>query len=152
MWVRLRLLSKGQPALHAMVCVPTTSDLQQLLQDACSSGPQEPGHREQLEPAGAVRGVCPAPAAPCSAPLQPADAGMGDARRLLSGCRLRRGAGLHQRVWTPAHDPAAAGGAARSGSAEKPLVPAVPLRSHQHRRVTRDLCSDLPDSVHESMC
>ncbi|KAF4102645.1 ribonucleases P/MRP protein subunit POP1 [Onychostoma macrolepis] len=60
-WVRLRLLSKGQPALHAIVSVPTTSDLQQLLQDARSSGPQEPGHREQLEPAGAVRGVCPAP-------------------------------------------------------------------------------------------
>lgn len=60
-WVRLRLLSKGQPVLHAMVCVPTTSDLQQLLQDARSSGPQEPGHREQLEPAGAVRGMYPAP-------------------------------------------------------------------------------------------
>lgn len=71
-WVRLRLLGKGQPALHAMVCVPTTSDLQLLLKDAHSSGPQEPRHKDHLkhlrqhktgpeEPARAVRGVCPAP-------------------------------------------------------------------------------------------
>ncbi|XP_026083749.1 ribonucleases P/MRP protein subunit POP1 [Carassius auratus] len=71
-WVRLRLLGKGQPALHAMVCAPTTSDLQLLLQDAHSSGPQEPRHKDHLkhlrqhktspeEPARAVRGVFPAP-------------------------------------------------------------------------------------------
>ncbi|XP_052000041.1 ribonucleases P/MRP protein subunit POP1 isoform X2 [Xyrauchen texanus] len=48
-WVRLRLLSKGQPALHAMVCVPTTSDLQVLLKDGRSSGPQEPRHKDHLK-------------------------------------------------------------------------------------------------------
>ncbi|KAK2903726.1 hypothetical protein Q8A67_008439 [Cirrhinus molitorella] len=71
-WVRLRLLSKGQPSLHAMVCVPTTSDLQLLLKDAHSSGPQEPRHKDHLkhlrrhktgpeDAARAVRGVWPAP-------------------------------------------------------------------------------------------
>lgn len=71
-WVRLRLLGKGQPALHATVCVPTTSDLQLLLKDAHSSGPQEPRHKDHLkhlrrhtsgpeEPACAVRGVWPPP-------------------------------------------------------------------------------------------
>lgn len=43
LWVRLRLLGKGRPELHAAVCVPTTSDLQQLT-DGQSSGPQEPRH------------------------------------------------------------------------------------------------------------
>ncbi|XP_016140227.1 ribonucleases P/MRP protein subunit POP1 [Sinocyclocheilus grahami] len=71
-WVRLRLLGKGQPALHAMVCIPTTSDLQLLLKDAHSSGPQEPQHKDHIkrlrqtttgpeDPARAVRGVYPAP-------------------------------------------------------------------------------------------
>lgn len=55
-----------------MVCVPTTSDLQLLLKDAHSSGPQELGHRDPLkhlrelkpgpeEPSCGVRGVWPAP-------------------------------------------------------------------------------------------
>lgn len=43
LWVRLRLLGKGRPELHAAVCVPTTSDLQQL-SDGQRSGPQEPQH------------------------------------------------------------------------------------------------------------
>lgn len=49
MWVRLRLLSKGQPALHAMVCVPTVSDLQLLLKDGRSSGPLEPLHKDHIK-------------------------------------------------------------------------------------------------------
>ncbi|KAL0171033.1 hypothetical protein M9458_031344, partial [Cirrhinus mrigala] len=63
---------KGQPALHAMVCVPTTSDLQLLLKDAHGGGPQEPRHKDHLkhlrrhksgpeEPACTVRGVWPLP-------------------------------------------------------------------------------------------
>ncbi|XDV39492.1 hypothetical protein PO909_008734 [Leuciscus waleckii] len=68
LWVRLRLLSKGQPALHAMVCVPTTSDLQLLRTDGHSSGPQEPRHtdhpRDPADPERrerVLRGVCPPP-------------------------------------------------------------------------------------------
>lgn len=71
LWVRLRLLSKGQPALHAMVCVPTTSDLQLLLKDGRSSGPQEPRHKDHLKnlrehktqerPARLLQGVWPRP-------------------------------------------------------------------------------------------
>ncbi|XP_077088731.1 ribonucleases P/MRP protein subunit POP1 isoform X3 [Siphateles boraxobius] len=71
LWVRLRLLSKGQPALHAMVCVPTTSDLQLLRADGHCSGPQEPRHtdhpRARSDPADperrepVLRGVCPPP-------------------------------------------------------------------------------------------
>lgn len=49
MWVRLRLLSKGQPALHAMVCIPTVSDLQLLLKDGRSSGPLEPLHKDHVK-------------------------------------------------------------------------------------------------------
>lgn len=72
LWVRVRLLSKGQPALRAMVCVPTTSDLQLLLKDGRSSGPQEPRHKDHLKnlrehktdlerPARLLRGVWPQP-------------------------------------------------------------------------------------------
>ncbi|KAA0702550.1 Ribonucleases P/MRP protein subunit POP1 [Triplophysa tibetana] len=73
MWVRLRLLSKGQPALHAMVCVPTVSDLQLLLKDGRSSGPLEPLHKDhgssaapnsngsEALPVGLIRGVWPQP-------------------------------------------------------------------------------------------
>ncbi|XP_056619103.1 ribonucleases P/MRP protein subunit POP1 isoform X1 [Triplophysa dalaica] len=48
-WVRLRLLSKGQPALHAMVCVPTVSDLLLLLKAGRSSGPLEPLHKDHVK-------------------------------------------------------------------------------------------------------
>ncbi|XP_039544756.1 ribonucleases P/MRP protein subunit POP1 [Pimephales promelas] len=65
LWVRLRLLSKGQPALHAMVCVPTTSDLQLLRTEGQSSGPQEPRHTDPpsdpADPERVLRGVCPPP-------------------------------------------------------------------------------------------
>ncbi|XP_034384970.1 ribonucleases P/MRP protein subunit POP1 isoform X2 [Cyclopterus lumpus] len=43
-WVRLSLLSKGKPELHAMVCVPTAEDLM-----LCGGGPQEPPHRDHFK-------------------------------------------------------------------------------------------------------
>ncbi|XP_044063010.1 ribonucleases P/MRP protein subunit POP1 isoform X2 [Siniperca chuatsi] len=48
-WVRLSLLSKGKPELHAMVCVPTAEDLQLLNKGPGSSGPQEPLHRDHFK-------------------------------------------------------------------------------------------------------
>ena len=48
-WVRLSLLSKGKPELHAMVCVPTAEDLQLLKKGPGSSGPQEPQHRDHVK-------------------------------------------------------------------------------------------------------
>lgn len=48
-WVRLSLLSKGKPELHAMVCAPTTEDLQLLDKGPISSGPQEPPHRDHFK-------------------------------------------------------------------------------------------------------
>lgn len=48
-WVRLSLLSKGKPELHAMVCVPTADDLQLLNKGLSSSGPQEPPHRDHFK-------------------------------------------------------------------------------------------------------
>ncbi|XP_068592178.1 ribonucleases P/MRP protein subunit POP1 [Cebidichthys violaceus] len=48
-WVRLSLLSKGKPELHAMVCVPTTEDLKLLDKEPGSSGPQEPPHRDHFK-------------------------------------------------------------------------------------------------------
>ncbi|XP_068616392.1 ribonucleases P/MRP protein subunit POP1 [Brachionichthys hirsutus] len=48
-WVRLSLLSKGKPELHAMVCAPTTEDLQLLKKGPGSGGPQEPPHRDHFK-------------------------------------------------------------------------------------------------------
>ncbi|KAM8870563.1 ribonucleases P/MRP protein subunit POP1 [Spinachia spinachia] len=45
-WVRLSLLSKGKPELHAMVCAPTAEDLKRLGKDRGACGPIEPPHRE----------------------------------------------------------------------------------------------------------
>ena len=48
MWVRLSLLSKGQPELHAQVCVPAPEDLRgQRGQPRCS-GPLEPLHTDHF--------------------------------------------------------------------------------------------------------
>ncbi|KAI5620875.1 ribonucleases P/MRP protein subunit POP1 [Silurus asotus] len=49
LWVRVRALSKGQPALHAMLCVPTTEDLQHFREDPHWSGPMEPQHIDHLK-------------------------------------------------------------------------------------------------------
>lgn len=48
-WVRLSLLSKGKPEVHAMVCVPTTEDLQLLSKGPGSGGPREPPHRDHVK-------------------------------------------------------------------------------------------------------
>ncbi|XP_042279648.1 ribonucleases P/MRP protein subunit POP1 [Thunnus maccoyii] len=48
-WVRLTLLSKGKPELHAIVCVPTAEDLKLLNKEPGSSGPQEPPHRDHFK-------------------------------------------------------------------------------------------------------
>ncbi|KAM6968283.1 ribonucleases P/MRP protein subunit POP1 [Aplochiton taeniatus] len=48
-WVRLSLLSKGQPELHALVCVPTPEDLKLLRSDPKTKGPQEPLHRDHFK-------------------------------------------------------------------------------------------------------
>ncbi|XP_034029730.1 ribonucleases P/MRP protein subunit POP1 isoform X2 [Thalassophryne amazonica] len=47
-WVRLSLLSKGRPELHAAVCVPTAEDLK-LKTKPDSSGPQEPPHTDRFK-------------------------------------------------------------------------------------------------------
>lgn len=49
LWVRLSALGKGQPALHAMLCVPTTEDLLRLRDDPQWSGPNEPQHTDHLK-------------------------------------------------------------------------------------------------------
>ncbi|XP_034089279.1 ribonucleases P/MRP protein subunit POP1 isoform X2 [Gymnodraco acuticeps] len=48
-WVRLSVLCKGKPELHAMVCVPTAEDLNLLKKKCGSSGPQEPPHRDHFK-------------------------------------------------------------------------------------------------------
>ncbi|XP_040021923.2 ribonucleases P/MRP protein subunit POP1 isoform X1 [Gasterosteus aculeatus] len=48
-WVRLSLLSKGKPELHAMVCAPTAEDLKLLGKEPGACGPVEPPHREPFE-------------------------------------------------------------------------------------------------------
>ncbi|XP_062255136.1 ribonucleases P/MRP protein subunit POP1 [Platichthys flesus] len=48
-WVRLSLLSKGKPELHAMVCVPVPEDLKLLSKKSDSSCPQEPLHRNHFK-------------------------------------------------------------------------------------------------------
>lgn len=45
-WVNLSLLRKGNPELHAMICIPTEDDLLRLNKDKLFCGPQEPKHRD----------------------------------------------------------------------------------------------------------
>nr|XP_033790437.1 ribonucleases P/MRP protein subunit POP1 isoform X2 [Geotrypetes seraphini] len=45
-WIRLALLRKGNPELHAMICIPTEEDLLRLKKDQLYCGPQEPKHRD----------------------------------------------------------------------------------------------------------
>ncbi|XP_032373912.1 ribonucleases P/MRP protein subunit POP1 isoform X1 [Etheostoma spectabile] len=47
-WVRLSILSKGKPELHAMVSAPTAEDLK-LLKKESVSGPQEPPHKDHFK-------------------------------------------------------------------------------------------------------
>ncbi|XP_028835953.1 ribonucleases P/MRP protein subunit POP1 isoform X2 [Denticeps clupeoides] len=48
-WVRLTLMAKGRPELHAAVCVPTAEDLSQLKKDPHYTGPQEPLHKDHFK-------------------------------------------------------------------------------------------------------
>lgn len=48
-WVRLSLLSKGKPELHAMVCAPTPEDLKLLGKRDAGTCPQEPPHRDDFK-------------------------------------------------------------------------------------------------------
>ncbi|XP_061571759.1 ribonucleases P/MRP protein subunit POP1 [Cololabis saira] len=48
-WVRLSLLSKGSPELHAMLCVPAAEDLKLLAKNQAACGPQEPPHRDHFK-------------------------------------------------------------------------------------------------------
>ncbi|CAL8247944.1 unnamed protein product [Lota lota] len=49
-WVRLSLLSKGRPELHAQVCVATQEDLQRLgNKEAAYSGPLEHPHKDRFK-------------------------------------------------------------------------------------------------------
>ncbi|XP_067146453.1 ribonucleases P/MRP protein subunit POP1 isoform X2 [Apteryx mantelli] len=45
-WVNLSLLRKGNPELHAMICIPTEEDLVHLSKDQLFCGPQEPKHHD----------------------------------------------------------------------------------------------------------
>ncbi|KFP45232.1 Ribonucleases P/MRP protein subunit POP1, partial [Chlamydotis macqueenii] len=45
-WVNLSLLRKGNPELHAMICIPTEDDLLHLSKDRLFCGPQEPRHHD----------------------------------------------------------------------------------------------------------
>ncbi|MEQ2171201.1 hypothetical protein GOODEAATRI_008226, partial [Goodea atripinnis] len=49
LWVRLTLLSKGNPEAHAMVCVPTAEDLKLFSKDKAGSGPKEPPHKDHFK-------------------------------------------------------------------------------------------------------
>ncbi|XP_028327552.1 ribonucleases P/MRP protein subunit POP1 [Gouania willdenowi] len=48
-WVRLSLLSKGKPELHAMLCAPTAEDLRLLAKEQRANGPQEPPHKDHFK-------------------------------------------------------------------------------------------------------
>ncbi|PKU43741.1 ribonucleases p mrp protein subunit pop1 [Limosa lapponica baueri] len=45
-WVKLSLLRKGNPELHAMICIPTEDDLLHVSKDKLFCGPQEPKHHD----------------------------------------------------------------------------------------------------------
>ncbi|KAG8441792.1 hypothetical protein GDO86_010826 [Hymenochirus boettgeri] len=48
-WVRLTLLMKGSPELHAMICIPSEQDLLQLINGKSFAGPQEPKHGDPMK-------------------------------------------------------------------------------------------------------
>ncbi|KAG9339362.1 hypothetical protein JZ751_023755 [Albula glossodonta] len=48
-WVRVSLLKKGRPGLHAMICIPTTEDVQMLQRDRACCGPLEPRHADHFK-------------------------------------------------------------------------------------------------------
>ncbi|XP_053571212.1 ribonucleases P/MRP protein subunit POP1 [Bombina bombina] len=48
-WVRISMLLKGSPELHALICIPTRQDLQQLKEVKSFSGPQENKHSDPFK-------------------------------------------------------------------------------------------------------
>ncbi|KAM8966466.1 ribonucleases P/MRP protein subunit POP1 [Pelodytes ibericus] len=48
-WVRLSMLTKGHPELHALVCMPSEQDLLQLIKEKSFPGPQEPKHSDAFK-------------------------------------------------------------------------------------------------------
>ncbi|XP_069477513.1 ribonucleases P/MRP protein subunit POP1 [Ambystoma mexicanum] len=48
-WVRLSLMKKGTPEMHAMICIPLQEDLMHLRKDGQYSGPQEPKHSDHFK-------------------------------------------------------------------------------------------------------
>ncbi|MEE6463466.1 hypothetical protein FKM82_005919 [Ascaphus truei] len=48
-WVRLSMLTKGSPELHALICIPSEQDLLQLSKEKAFPGPPEPKHCDTLK-------------------------------------------------------------------------------------------------------
>ncbi|XP_072266959.1 ribonucleases P/MRP protein subunit POP1 [Pyxicephalus adspersus] len=48
-WVRLSMMTKGSPELHAVICIPSKEDLIQLSKDKTFAGPQEPKHSDSFK-------------------------------------------------------------------------------------------------------
>ncbi|XP_029115863.1 ribonucleases P/MRP protein subunit POP1 [Scleropages formosus] len=48
-WVRISLLRRGHPVLHAMICAPTPEDLALLGSDPTCCGPLEPRHTDHFK-------------------------------------------------------------------------------------------------------
>lgn len=87
-WVRLSLLSKGKPEVHAMVCVPTAEDLRLLSKGPGSAGPREPPHRDHVKSrikqkkkkkktTAAQTAALPSKAEPCEDPEPPSGLTLG---------------------------------------------------------------------------
>ncbi|KAM5156940.1 ribonucleases P/MRP protein subunit POP1 [Mantella aurantiaca] len=48
-WVRLSMMTKGTPELHALICIPSQEDLIQLRKDKSFAGPQELKHSDPFK-------------------------------------------------------------------------------------------------------
>ncbi|XP_056378334.1 ribonucleases P/MRP protein subunit POP1 [Hyla sarda] len=48
-WVRLSMMTKGSPELHALICIPSEQDLLHLRQDKSFQGPLEPKHGDPFK-------------------------------------------------------------------------------------------------------
>ncbi|XP_063307284.1 ribonucleases P/MRP protein subunit POP1 [Pelobates fuscus] len=48
-WVRLSMLTKGSPELHALISIPSDQDLLQMSKDKSFPGPQEPKHSDSFK-------------------------------------------------------------------------------------------------------
>lgn len=48
-WVSLSFLAKGNPEVHAMICIPVKEDLLEFSKDSRFCGPQEPKHSDRFK-------------------------------------------------------------------------------------------------------